>query len=154
MFPVIDKKLTGCRLQFWMCVNGLTPKDIQQYLSLTCVQTVYRWLEGVNLPAIDNLYALSRLFHTRVDALIVGKENEGANRHGWNNRIYGYCELYCARRFLFQMLLPCSFIAISTAIGVIRFCCCPKSRSSFVVFFFRECATAVFNLLKCLIRLW
>ncbi len=99
MFPFIDKKLTGIRLQFWMRVNNLTPKDIQQYLSLTCVQTVYRWLEGVNLPSVDNLYALARLFNTRIDYLVVGKENNNTNN--WNTRIYAYMELYRARMFIF-----------------------------------------------------
>lgn len=42
MFPVIDKQKTADKLKLLMKVNRLTPKDIQDYLSLTCVQTVYR----------------------------------------------------------------------------------------------------------------
>ena len=62
MFPVIDKKKTAERISAIMKVYGKTPADIQNYLKLSCVQTVYRWLEGVNIPSIDNLYALSQLF--------------------------------------------------------------------------------------------
>lgn len=72
IFPVIDKKKTGRRLYYCMKANGLTPKDIQDYLSLSCVQTVYRWFEGVNIPTIDNLYALSQLFRVRLDDIIAG----------------------------------------------------------------------------------
>lgn len=70
--PIIDKKKTGCRLSYYMKINGLTPKDIQQYLSLSCVQTVYRWMEGSNIPTIDHLYALSQLFQVQIDHMIAG----------------------------------------------------------------------------------
>ena len=72
MYPVIDKERTGKRLKGLMELNGLSPKDIQCYLSLSCVQTVYRWLEGTNIPSIDNLYALSQLFQTGMDEMIAG----------------------------------------------------------------------------------
>ncbi len=72
MIPMIDKKTTGQQLKYFMKESGLTPRDIQEYLSLSCVQTVYRWFMGVNIPSIDNLYALSSLFGTSVDALIAG----------------------------------------------------------------------------------
>lgn len=72
MYPTIDKKKTGKCLDKLMKLRGLTPKDVQEYLSLTCVQTVYRWLEGINIPNIDNLYALSQLFNVKIDDMIVG----------------------------------------------------------------------------------
>ena len=71
-FPMINKKETAERLKCFMKWNHLTPRDIQEYLGLTCVQTVYRWLEGVNIPSVDNLYALSLLFHVSVDDLLAG----------------------------------------------------------------------------------
>lgn len=57
----IDKKETGKQIRRIMKETGYTCKDIQNYLSLSCVQTVYRWLDGTNLPTLDNLYALSKL---------------------------------------------------------------------------------------------
>ena len=75
MFPVIDKKMTGKCLKKLMRQNGLTPKDIQRYLSLSCVQTVYRWFSGVNIPSIDNLYALSQLYGVEVDGMVKFFEN-------------------------------------------------------------------------------
>lgn len=76
MFPVIDKKKTAERISAIMKVYGKTPADIQNYLKLSCVQTVYRWLEGVNIPSIDNLYALSQLFQIPMDTMIAGNRQE------------------------------------------------------------------------------
>ena len=72
MIPTIDKHNTAKRISHFMKSNGLKPVDIQAYLSLTCVQTVYRWLEGINIPSVDNLYALSQLFGIRMDDMIAG----------------------------------------------------------------------------------
>lgn len=55
-----------------MNLSGKTPVDIQEYLGLSCVQTVYRWLEGINIPSVDNLYALSQMFNIPMDAMIGG----------------------------------------------------------------------------------
>lgn len=72
MYPVIDKEKTGARIRVLMKEAQKTPADIQNYLGLSCVQTVYRWLDGTNIPSIDNFYALSQLFQVSVDDMIVG----------------------------------------------------------------------------------
>ena len=72
MFPTIDKKETGIRLKKLMEQRGITAKDIRQYLHLGSVQSVYHWLNGISLPTIDNLYALSYLFQVPVDDMICG----------------------------------------------------------------------------------
>ena len=59
MFPIIDRKRTGIRLRRIMDERGLSVKDVQQYLELGSVQSVYHWLNGLSMPTIDNLYALS-----------------------------------------------------------------------------------------------
>ena len=46
MIPVIDKRKTGINLRRLMDLRGITPKDVQQYLELGCVQSVYRWFDG------------------------------------------------------------------------------------------------------------
>lgn len=70
--PVINKNETAKRLKLLMKWNDLQPKDVQMYLGLACVQTVYRWLEGINIPSVDHLYALSRLFHVNIDDMLMG----------------------------------------------------------------------------------
>lgn len=72
IFPLIDKNETAKRFELLMKWNHLRPKDIQEYLGLACVQTVYRWIEGISIPSVDHLYALSRLFHVSIDDMLVG----------------------------------------------------------------------------------
>ena len=72
MFPIINKRETGVNLRRIMDMRGITPKDVQEYLGLGCVQSVYRWIDGVNMPTIDNLYALSELFQVPIDAIVCG----------------------------------------------------------------------------------
>ena len=36
-------------------------------------QAVYRWLNGSNMPSVDNLYALSRYLNVQMDDVIVEK---------------------------------------------------------------------------------
>lgn len=67
MLPLVNKRETGVNLRRIMDERGLTVKDIQHYLKLGSVQSVYHWLNGISLPTVDNLYALSYLFKVPVD---------------------------------------------------------------------------------------
>lgn len=94
MIPTIDKYATGVRLKELMEQHNLVARDIQQYLSLGCVQTVYRWFEGVNIPSLDNLYALSGLFGVSMDDMVVGTRpplNTKANAL-FKERMLFYCK--------------------------------------------------------------
>ena len=66
MIPLIDKKQTGINLRRIMDECGFTVKDVQQYLRLGSIQSVYHWLNGISMPSVDNLYALSYLFQVSV----------------------------------------------------------------------------------------
>lgn len=82
MFPTIDKKRTGIHLRRIMDERGLSVKDVQQYLGLGSVQSVYHWLNGLSMPTIDNLYALSELFQMPVDNMLCGNRRYvPTNRH-------------------------------------------------------------------------
>ena len=72
VFPTINLKETGINLRRIMDKRGITPKDIKEYLNLTSVQSVYNWCSGINMPTIDNLYALSQWFGVPIDAIICG----------------------------------------------------------------------------------
>ena len=72
MFPIIDKRKTGVNLRRIMDMRGIKVKDVQEYLGLGCVQSVYRWTKGVTMPSIDNLYALSELLQVPIDAIVCG----------------------------------------------------------------------------------
>lgn len=72
MFPIIDKRKTGINLRKIMDNRGFTVKEVQKYLGLASVQSIYHWLNGLSMPTIDNLYALSELFRIPIDALVCG----------------------------------------------------------------------------------
>lgn len=94
-YPVIDKKRTAERINFFMRYNRIKPTDIQKYLGLTCVQTVYRWLDGTNIPSIDNLYALSQLFGVKVDDILAGNRKSGSSYIPYNK--YFHLRMYYDR---------------------------------------------------------
>lgn len=90
--PNIDQKATAWKLRKCMEKAGLKPTDIQQYLRLSCVQTVYRWLDGTNVPTVDHLYALSRIFRVRLEELLVfsSSEPQGVEESGQMMRMKHY----------------------------------------------------------------
>ena len=69
MFLLINKRETGINLRRIMDCLGLSARDVQEYLGLGCVQSVYRWLDGHSMPTVDNLYALSELFQMPIPAI-------------------------------------------------------------------------------------
>ena len=97
MFPLINKRESGINLRRIMDMRGLSVKDVQEYLGLGCVQSVYRWMDGINMPTIDNLYALSALFQLPIDAIVRGNRapiapsvtSEMPER---DRRLYTYCQ--------------------------------------------------------------
>lgn len=72
MYPEIDIKKTGECISKLMKQKGITVKDVQQQLMLGSVQSVYHWLNGLSLPSVDNLYALSDMLNVSMDDLICG----------------------------------------------------------------------------------
>lgn len=72
MIPTINKRETGIWLRRIMDTHNISVKDVQKYLGLSSVQSVYHWLNGISLPTLDNLYALSELFHMSLDAMVRG----------------------------------------------------------------------------------
>lgn len=94
MFPTIDKRKTGINLQKIMAKNGLTVRDVKEYLGLGSVQSVYHWLNGISLPTVDNLYALSELFRVPVDGLICGNRQARSAEMPRGRRDAGYRRIY------------------------------------------------------------
>lgn len=91
MFPTINKKATGINLKKLMNQQGFTVKDIQQYLYLGSVQSIYHWLSGTCLPSLDNLYAMSELFQVPMDEIIAGnRQRLTACTNSQCNRLYVY----------------------------------------------------------------
>lgn len=67
---------TGMNLRKIMKERGYTVREIQKYLKLGTTQSIYHWFEGRNMPSVDNLYALSELFHVPVDTILRGNRTD------------------------------------------------------------------------------
>lgn len=71
MYPYIDLKQTGIRLKSIIKAAGYDVKYIQQYLHLSCPQSIYRWFKGKILPSVEHLCALSILLGVHMEELLV-----------------------------------------------------------------------------------
>ena len=80
---MIDKRRTGQQIQALMKQNGLSANDVKDSLHVGSVQCVYQWLNGKNLPTVDNLYALGNLFGVGVDGILCedGARDAQVNKH-------------------------------------------------------------------------
>lgn len=72
-YPNIDMYRTGKKLKRMLESAGYTPRMIQDYLHLSCVQPIYRWYKGMILPSVDHLLMLSELLHVHMEELLVKK---------------------------------------------------------------------------------
>ena len=96
----INMKKTGLKLQRMSEQNGYSVKDIQNYLCLSCPQSVYRWYKGSILPSVDNLLRLSELFHVHMEELLVKEYSDhlfeeitcyANNSQAFYKRMKAYC---------------------------------------------------------------
>ncbi len=75
-YPNIDMEKTGRKLKQMLESAGYSPKMIQEYLHLSCVQPIYRWYKGLILPSVDHLLMLSELLNVHMEDLLVKKSKE------------------------------------------------------------------------------
>lgn len=75
-YPNIDMIQTGLQLKKHIAQAGMSVKEIQIYLHLSCPQPIYRWINGKILPSVDHLLMLSELFGVHMEELLVKKENK------------------------------------------------------------------------------
>lgn len=69
--PVIDLTATGAQIKNLRKLNGLSVKDIQDVFGFEYPQAVYAWEQGKNVPTIDNLLVLSKLFGSSLEEIVV-----------------------------------------------------------------------------------
>lgn len=70
-YPVIDVEETGRQLKLECDRKQVTPREIQEFLGLAALQSIYSWFQGRALPSLDNFYALSCYLGTRMEELVV-----------------------------------------------------------------------------------
>ena len=71
-YPILDLKETGKRIKDLREESKLSVEDVTRFLGDISAQSVYKWQRGESLPTVDNLYALSKLFNTPVDDILIG----------------------------------------------------------------------------------
>ena len=72
-YPNIDMQRTGRKLKQMIESAGYTPRMIQDFLHLSCVQPIYRWYKGLILPTVDHLFMLSELLGVHMEDFLVKK---------------------------------------------------------------------------------
>lgn len=71
MYQPIDQVKTGIKLKRMLKAAGYEVRDIQEYLHLSCPQSIYRWFKGKILPSVEHLCALSKLLNVHMEDLLV-----------------------------------------------------------------------------------
>lgn len=122
MFPEIDKEKTGERIRFLMELRGLSVKDVCRTLSLGCVQAVYKWLDGINLPSLDNMYCLSILLQVPMDSIICDKGNSEEIRYSntCTKRVFSYYKKIRKQRLPKKISAPQSSFRIYDLLLIFR----------------------------------
>lgn len=68
---VIDMKKTGERIKSLSKERNTSVREIQEYLGLESVQSVYDWFHAKTLPTIDHLFALGHLWGIDMEKILV-----------------------------------------------------------------------------------
>jgi len=71
--PVVDLKATGNKIKTLRIKCGFSVKDIQNIFGFEFPQAVYAWENGRNVPSIDNLLVLARLFDSAIEEIVVSR---------------------------------------------------------------------------------
>lgn len=71
--PVVDLKATGNQIKSLRIESGYTVRDLQDIFGFEYPQAVYSWEHGKNIPTIDNLLVLARLFETPIEQIVVSR---------------------------------------------------------------------------------
>lgn len=74
MCRVIDLVKTGKNIERLLSERGLTARDVQQRLGFAERRPVYFWIQGKNLPSIDNLFMLAEMLQVSIDEILIAKD--------------------------------------------------------------------------------
>ena len=74
--PTINMIKTGEKILELRKHSGLSVKELQEIFGFATPQAIYKWQQGVTLPAIDNLVVLANLFNVNVDDILVTDTEE------------------------------------------------------------------------------
>ena len=72
----IDMIRTGQNIIRLREKNNMSVKDLQDIFGFTTPQAIYKWQQGATLPSIDNLVMLAKVFHVRIEEILVTDEKK------------------------------------------------------------------------------
>lgn len=74
--PVVDLQATGNKIKELRKEGGFSVRDIQELFGFEYPQAVYAWEQGKNVPTIDNLLVLARLFEVSIEEIVISRTVE------------------------------------------------------------------------------
>lgn len=80
MCRVIDLVKTGRNIERLLRERGLTARDVQKRLGFAERRPVYFWIQGKNLPSIDNLFMLAEMLQVSIDEILIAKDEYKTHR--------------------------------------------------------------------------
>lgn len=79
-YPTINMKETGKRIQQLRKEKGIKVSELSKFMGFTEPQAIYKWQRGDSLPTVDNLFALSRIFETTIEDILIGDDEVSSRR--------------------------------------------------------------------------
>ena len=70
-YSVIDMQRTGEHIRHLSREKNTSVREIQVYLGLASVQSVYDWFHARTLPSLDHLLALGHLWGIGMESILV-----------------------------------------------------------------------------------
>lgn len=104
IFPTLDMKATGQNIARLRKAKGLTVKELQEYFGFEQPQAIYKWQWGKSLPSVDNLLALSYIFGTTIDNILIADSSQDVCFLEYIFNIKDNLKFYEARYSLFKLL--------------------------------------------------
>jgi len=71
IFPIINLCKTGENIHTLREAKGLSVRKLQSMLGFATPQAIYKWQQGLTLPSVDNLVALSSILEVPIEAILV-----------------------------------------------------------------------------------
>lgn len=69
--PVVNLCETGSNIKFLMQQANISARQLQTVMNFPYIQTIYNWTRGINLPTVDNLIVLSKIFGVSINEILV-----------------------------------------------------------------------------------
>lgn len=71
--PVLDMEETGMKIKALRKFNNISVSALQEVFGMVNPQAIYNWEAGKNMPSIDNLLILAKIFDVSIESLIATK---------------------------------------------------------------------------------